>query len=400
MILKLISPIVFFVFFSSCGQIETNYLPKQRGILRKIDLVSGPDSTLSYISDIASEVEYISLETNEKSLIKHIDKAIICDNYIYIKNNVNSILCFEKNGKYLYKLDNQGRGPEEYTYLADFDVSTDNKTLIILTGLPSKIMQFNNTGNEFVFEKSINLKRPSPSKIDIIPLSNNILLSIDPLSGAEESLTVLMNFNGDTVNLKPNSYKYDKINKETSVHIWESLHYKYGNSVFFKEQFSDTIFSVSSESEILNPSLIFDSKGTLIPPAAKGDRSYFKNNPGKYSFVFTIIEVPRYIIYQYEYNLKKNKILYDKSTEKKYVIALKDAFIDDISGGPNFDPVFCGSNIFYSSIEALVLKNYVAGKDFSEREVQKPTKKDELKKLADALEETDNPVLVVVTPKK
>jgi ParB family chromosome partitioning protein len=50
-------------------------------------------------------------------------------------------------------------------------------------------------------------------------------------------------------------------------------------------------------------------------------------------------------------------------------------------------------------VEAITLKKYVAGEDFKNAQVSNPKKKNELKNMADSLSETDNPVLIIVTPK-
>jgi hypothetical protein len=95
------------------------------------------------------------------------------------------------------------------------------------------------------------------------------------------------------------------------------------------------------------------------------------------------------------------KIFYDKADNKKLEMNPENTLKDDICGGPGFN---LGMNAategkFYSSVEALALKKYVKSVDFSKAKVQHSQKKEELKKLADSLEETDNPILIVVTPK-
>jgi hypothetical protein len=52
-----------------------------------------------------------------------------------------------------------------------------------------------------------------------------------------------------------------------------------------------------------------------------------------------------------------------------------------------------------SFVEAITLKNHFASEDFRNAKVKDPKNKDELKKFADSLKETDNPVLIAVTPK-
>lgn len=50
-------------------------------------------------------------------------------------------------------------------------------------------------------------------------------------------------------------------------------------------------------------------------------------------------------------------------------------------------------------MEAITLKNHVASEDFRNAKVKDSKNKDELKKFADSLKETDNPVLIAVTTK-
>jgi len=83
---------------------------------------------------------------------------------------------------------------------------------------------------------------------------------------------------------------------------------------------------------------------------------------------------------------------------------LKNGINDDLNGGPNINiefahNFFSGGKLF-SFVDAITLKKYVSGEDFKKTIVMDPKKKKELKKLADSLNETDNPVLIVVTPKK
>lgn len=159
---------ILLILICSCGR-KDNRVIENTNSIRVIDLLSEPVSEISNLSDMASDVEYIPLQTTRNSLIESIGKIIKCENKIYIKNELE-IMCFDKEGRFSHKLDKGGRGPEEYTYLFDFDISSDNKTLLILSN--GKILEFNNTGNEFLFMKSINLKRPWPSKLDMVPGTN------------------------------------------------------------------------------------------------------------------------------------------------------------------------------------------------------------------------------------
>lgn len=384
------------VIFYSCGRKGINERDDTGSII-VIDLFSESESEITMASDILTDLDYISLQTTENALVGSITKIVTRDNKIYIKNSIDEILCFDNGGKFLNKLEKIGRGPEEYTFIADFDVSSDNKTLIILSS--GKILIFKNTGDEFLFNRSIKLMRPFPSKIDMIPGTNNLLMSVDPTTGNEPSLSLLINLNGDTLYFKPNYYKFEKVDKFTRGMANESIHYDFASGICFKEEFSDTVFIINKESKIFQPRMIFDSRGKGFSPRIRYDTEYARNNANDLYWVYSIMEIPRYIIYTYQHNKSRNKMIYDKSTNKKFKIALKDALKDDIVGGPVFDPDYCNEGKLCSSVDALTLKKYVAGEEFINSQVKDTKKKEELKKLANYLNEFDNPVLIVAKSK-
>ncbi len=404
--------IILMIVFCSCGRKGTNET-KNASSIKVIDLLSEPESEITRVSDIATDIDYVPLQTTENSLIKSITKIVTCDNKMYIRNGYSDILCFDREGKFLYKLNKTGRGPGEYNFIRDFDISSDNKIIIVISD--GNLLVYNNTDTEFVFNKSINLmhlfqsnSQPYPSKISMIPGTTNILLSIDPFTGSEQFLSILINTDGDSLYFKPNHYMYEKTDVLRQM-INESLQYNFENKICFKEEFSDTVFFVNKETNEFQPRLIFDSHGKGFLPRIRYDREYARSHIAETFWVYLIIETPKYIIYTYEHNRTRYKMLYDKSVNKKFKlkewkftnnISSKNVLKDDINGGPDFDLDFSSENLIYSSVDALTLKKYVAGEEFIKAKVNDPKKKEALKKLADSLKETDNLVLIVVTPKE
>jgi hypothetical protein len=398
------------IVFFSCGRKNSTKAVNADSVI-VIDLISEPESKIFLISDMATDLEYIPLQTTKISLVKSVTKIVTCNNKIYLRNGYTDVLCFDRAGKFLYRLNKPGRGPGEYNFITDFDISSDDKTLIVISD--GNLLVYNNTGTGFAYDKSINIRQQAlsnryVSKISFVPLTTNIFLSIDPNTGTEKSLSILINTDGDTLNFKPNQYRFENITTHVMM-INESLHFNYENNVCFKEEFSDTVFFINKESNLFRPGIIFDSKGIGYPPRVRYDSEYGKRYSVKCYWVYLINETPRYIIFEYEHNRTRFTMLYDKSSGKKIKlkewqfmsgITLKKSLSDDINGGPAFDPEFCSENIVYTSIDALALKAYVAGDEFKMSKVKDPKKKNELKKLADSLNETDNPVLIVVTPKK
>jgi hypothetical protein len=215
------------------------------------------------------------------------------------------------------------------------------------------------------------------------------------LKGYEPSLNVLININGDTLSFKRNYFK--RFNPVTN-RIWDNIiHYQFDNKLHFRERFNDTIYSIDYESSNFKPALILNSRLSSTNSENINDPEYFRILPN----VDKIFEVPRYLYFTYSINRLENKVFYDKYENRRYEIDPKNgALKDDIGGGPDFIPEFCCEYKIYSWISPRDLKQYIGSEDFAKAQVQNHKKKEDLKKLAGSLKETDNPVLIVVTPWK
>jgi hypothetical protein len=366
---------------------------KAESQITTIDLLVAPKSEITTLSEIATDVKYIPLQTNENSLIKYVYDFMPCNNKLYIYA-LSSILCFDNSGKYLYKLDKQGRGPEEYTYISDWDLSPANSLLIIL--VPNKILLYNITDRGFVYSKALNIKG-QPRNIDFGPDQKSILLSFGSSQGDEPFRNVLINLAGDTLKAIPNSYKYVKNTKMMFMAKYENLIFKNNNSLYFKFWLSDTVFALDRSGKI-SPSMKMDSHGKLCTTQALAD--FNEETMSKYLAITSIFETQKYLIYR-----SSKYTIYDKVTKQPSFVetkSLKDTkwLIDDITGGVNIEPKFCVDGILYSWVDALTFKKYVASDAFKTSVVKFPEKKKAIQSLADSLDETDNPVLIMITPKK
>jgi len=404
------------IVFCSCGRKTANETSNTDSVT-KIDLLSEPESTIKELSDFAENIEYIPLQTTERSLIGSFTlKLLDIDNRIYIQNSglEGEILCFDIYGKFLFKINNKGRGPDEYDFVTDFDISSDNKILTILSGSTRKLVAYGISDTGFTFQRSITLKEPAPWRVSLIPGTDKAFMAIPTWLGTEPTLSLLINAAGDTIHIKPNCYKYNRIQSSQggSRSIEGLLAYTTGDFVCFKEEFSDTVFYVDAKNSSFRPRIIFDTHGTLFTPEMKGGSEKMKNNSTTY--IPKIFETSKYVFYWYYTVIIEQRIvnlygfLLDKKTNTKYKFDVgedrKIRLKDDFSGGPDFNIEFrenrCSNGKLFSFVEALTLKKYVDSENFKDANVRDPKKKSELKRLADSLEETDNPVLIVVTPKE
>lgn len=411
--------ILLMVIFCSCGPKRTYEISNSDSVI-EIDLLSEPKSTIKKLSDFAENVEYIPLQTTENSLLgEFVRKIISIDNRIYIKNGglEGEIMCFDMDGRFLFKLDNKGRGPGEYTSIFDFDVSSDNEILTLLS-LNKKLLIYGISETGFTFERSVSLKDPFPWMIDMVPETDYGFLAVGPWNRTASTLSLLINTNGDTIHFKPNCYGIRQ-DRGSGVSQQMMLVYSVGKIVCFREAFSDTVFYVDAKDNSFKPRIIFDAHGTLVTPEMWGHPERIENHTISLGGIF---ETSRYVFYNYySESSNRNCILFDKTTKEKHRLDIgiisetianipretyKIKLNDDLFDGPDFMQnimdlnTHCSGGKLFSLVEAITLKKHVAGEDFKNARVSDPKKKEKLKKIADSLNETDNPVLIVVTPKK
>jgi hypothetical protein len=73
--------------------------------------------------------------------------------------------------------------------------------------------------------------------------------------------------------------------------------------------------------------------------------------------------------------------------------------IDDLTGGPDFEPKYSYGGELYSWVEAVTLKEHIKSEHFRELKVQNDIVKQGFVNLVNNLKEEDNPVLMVVRMK-
>lgn len=108
-------------------------------------------------SALISKTDLIPLETNKHSLIGSIGNIKFFDEKFYIrdnKNGNNALLVFDINGKYLFRIGSQGKGPGEYLSIMDYTIDNSGRVYILDGMRRRNIIMYNNTG-EYI--KSIKL---------------------------------------------------------------------------------------------------------------------------------------------------------------------------------------------------------------------------------------------------
>lgn len=97
----------------------------------------------------------LPLETNNLALIGQIGRIYMAEDTLFVfDSSFQSIIIYDKNGRYVNSIQNVGAGPKEYIDLGDICVDNKNRELIVLCTRPSKV-QFYTYQGKFLREKSL-----------------------------------------------------------------------------------------------------------------------------------------------------------------------------------------------------------------------------------------------------
>jgi hypothetical protein len=121
---------------------------------------------------LIEEFKIVPLETNDNSLISEIDQLISFDNKYFIHDQrQKSILVFDCDGKFLFKIRNIGDGPGEYSFLDDFEI--DEKGNILLYDW-LKILKYDKSGKflDYLDLKHLRNEKNNLSPHQFVPLGD------------------------------------------------------------------------------------------------------------------------------------------------------------------------------------------------------------------------------------
>ncbi len=391
--MRYLALIILTLFFCCCGS-------KDNSTIRTIDLLSPGGQQVTNLSEIADDIQYIPLETHPDALMKFVGFLKEGNDKFYI-NTVLELLCFDKSGKFLYKLDQQGRGPGEYVYLSDYDIKPEKNLVLVLTR--GKLYFYNETDTGFNLQRNLDLKM-QPNYIDFFPGKEDILLSFTASTGENKFQCVGITPEGDTLFKRPNNYEFIRTSKVMMGFSSDNIINKYDKTMRIKGFLNDTIFTINSDFKFV-PFMVLNSGGKSITtdflanvPAP--DMSSGTSPTAAFLAISEILEVEKYLICRFYYQKGSTWILYDKNNDQILQFDGQELLKDDISGGINIEPKFACNGMIYSWTDALKFKTHMSGDEFRNAEVKNPTRKTELEKLAESVKEDDNHLLIVITPKK
>lgn len=378
------------------------------------------------LSQLVDEIQYITLESNSEIILGYVTGIDMDSNNILISDN-NKCLLYDLNGDFISKIGQRGKGPGEFQYHGNPILG--NKYIFIPDS--RRLLVFNKSGD---FIKSILSPvrfNNNPFNSSWMPLTDTAFIShIRNKKGNEKNKALIFGVHSDTLSLFKNYDKFER-NKSSYSGTDDNIaqFYFYNGVLSFKEYFNDTIFRIKNYRKMTPAYNIYLGK-YKFPSSMRGlDPIEYFNKINDHLMIRNIYELDNYIFFNFRfvnnYPLKSTMEhivlgevqkgpapiigMYDKNSKEVFFIDSScnddkenpNGIENDIDGGMNFFPNYCidGSTLLMI-ISVYKLKAYINSAVFKNTKPKYPEKKNELEKLANSLNENDNPVLMLVKLKE
>jgi len=399
--------LIFFAYLTvSCNQ-KKEYLSPQTIPVRN----AVGDYHMLNISNYATDIRYIPLETDSLSLVAEIKQIIFEDERILVSDQQNNCYLFYKDGKFDRRIGELGRGPNEYIRLYQVFMQDG---LIFINDL-QKMLIYDPNG---LLVDNINLRSPELREeymvYNVLPLEKDIfVMDVVTYNNGYYPKAVLFGSNQSTAKPVKEYPSYIKLNKVSDGMF--SLANEVAKMYRFKDEVRtykfinyDTLFTIGQDRE-MKEAFIFDL-GEFRPTMA-----YFEWRDRSVNFIRPerIFESTNHLFiefffgrygpepFQYtryyadgEIRLSTNSNVcgvFDKSTGgltlMLQAIKGKLGFKNDIDNGPVLWPQYISSN--------NELITYVSAEDFLDYYDKIENPKSQLAEIANKIKVDDNPIAII-----
>ena len=275
------------------------------------------------LEDVTENISFIRLETNSNCLIKSINKVEIYKSRIYILESsaFRNLLCFNLQGKFLFKVSGVGQGPGEYQFLTDFTIDKENGCLLLADNF-RKIMKFDLEGN-YVETYKTDL---AINNIYLVDEKENIM-AIRGYSAQRDN-----HYSFVTYSLKDQSILYYKSSDYVNIisSIGSNVFSQSKNGILYSEPFNDTLFYVTKAG--MEPCYIIDfGKYTFPIKEYKNEQlrsliMQFNNSDKKYAgLISNSYESSKCLFFGYDFSGKGLLAIY--STEADKTVSINEIII-------------------------------------------------------------------------
>lgn len=379
------------------------------------------------LSKFTNDCRYILLEKVEGLELQSISKSDFIGDFILVSDS-RICLLYDKNGKFISKIGERGRGPGEFSSTTNIILGKNSKILIqSLTDL--NIYDFDGS---FLNKYSNTFMINSEYISQWMQLNDSLFLGkVNRMSGQEKHKALIFNVRGG-VKYYFNNYIF--LNRKKPLAGPEEARaniYSFQGGIYFKEWCNDTLFLMTEKFQLKPVCNFYFGKYSQEYLHGEEDLPEYVSKLNNYIWMENIFQSPGFLFLDCNFNkyfpakrltsrnvmenvtldfntthalgvydIKTNNLVFCKPTDTDNPL-FTSGFYNDVDAGPRFYP----SNQVDDStmvmwIEAKQLKDHVASDDFQKNIPKYPEKKKQFEELANRLTYLDNPVLMFVTFRK
>lgn len=377
-------------------------------------------------SRVFDEIKYVPLETKRESLFGRINKLIVTEKYfVILDNDTQAIYFFDKNGKFVKKYKNRGYDFRSILYDA-------NRNALFISGLSK---------NFSPFQKDVQAALDDPVHNSSVKYARAIYYD---LTDAKEAKTeTLKNFdivlaNPFIFNTNQWVYSYIYANKNwpdtqdyelkvSDGHSTLASYFPYNrktSSIFYSKPESISFYNTFSPQTLLftrpfnyniyqlTPDTVKELYSIILPAANTIPASFFTENFSSRSSlenykmknsgfawgVNNVMDLQRYLFFSLDFfrSFRERNFIFDKKTNQffnlnKLSADSVNAFLPVVGFGVQY---YDKDYIYSSTSSATMFQN----KKANERRV--PNYDPVLKQYFEERKQDDNPVIIMLKPKK
>lgn len=382
------SPLVLtIIILHSCSESKSDFL-KSGNNLYYFGLESAINNPKNIsLSELASNVEYIPLETSPDCMLDPIAKLALTDSFIFV-SDAKKLLQFKRNGQFIKQIGSIGRGPGEYKSISDFFIDAPGKRIYILNGREVQIL--NHEGN---IQRSLNINFSADQMIPedsstfvfhgLSFYFKNLDQSFKPNIPDTIYSIYITDSNGRNLKKIQNILRQGN---EPYLNVILSHMYLHNGAITFLETGIDTAFHIGRE--ILKPYAVFDLGEKKMDPHFVDREKYAGITKDKF-WILSLLENNDYFFINLVQGLSISAkcCLLNKHTGEISMLS-ETGFTNDLDNGIPFWPKFVfNDSILVTHIEA-----------FKFLDLTKPNLDHENKfeKIRQGLNETSNPVIIIL----
>jgi hypothetical protein len=392
------------LFISSCGQPVSNQTTKIISNLKnELIKLKFPDSKIKdsiagLLSSLASEVEYIPLETTPDCLLggNFVDITPSLNGY-FIKY-LDVVYRFSDDGKFLCRINTVGRGPNEYK-CKSFFVDDTNK-IIVSTGFYNDVFFFSDLNG--IVQKTIRYPKHEAPKLQIEairPLGNDRFIAIYYNDGGQSRILFsILDYQGNILYEELNTHIVPDTYRIRNMSITFGTNYGFytcNGQLYYLNNSSDTIFSIR-EDFYKEVHALIDAGGNkmTIEEEIKISAEIISSDLYKHRRSnFFAGESDRFL-FLHHYSFGKGQLAVWDKANGSAIYNYYPYFIDDIN---HFKSIFVfptrvKDNCLYTYIESLDFIEYFKKNRTNERIAQNARIKTVMGKITEA----SNPVIIKV----